>query len=40
MARGKLEVIVAKQRQGDIGTARMKFNPATNVIWGEQNPWQ
>lgn len=40
LAKGKLEVIVAKQRQGDIGTARMKFNPATNVIWEEQNPWQ
>lgn len=32
-ARGKLEIIVAKQRQGDIGTAHMKFNPALNVIW-------
>lgn len=28
-----LEVIVAKQRQGEIGTARMRFNAATNLIW-------
>jgi replicative DNA helicase len=32
-ARGKLEIIVAKQRQGEIGTAHMKFNPALNLIW-------
>ena len=31
--KGKLEVIVAKQRQGEIGTAHMRFNPATNMIW-------
>ena len=30
--RGELEVIVAKQRQGEIGTARMRFNPATNML--------
>lgn len=35
MAKGKLEVIVAKQRQGDIGTAHMRFNAATNLIWEE-----
>lgn len=33
LARNKLEIIVAKQRQGDIGTAHCRFNPATNVIW-------
>jgi replicative DNA helicase len=32
-AKNRLEVIVAKQRQGQIGTAHMKFNAATNVIW-------
>jgi replicative DNA helicase len=31
--KNRLEVIVAKQRQGDIGTAHMRFNAATNVIW-------
>jgi replicative DNA helicase len=36
-ARGRLEIIVAKQRQGEIGTAHMKFNPALNVIW--EDPW-
>lgn len=34
-ARNRLEVIVAKQRQGEIGTAHMMFNPALNVIWDE-----
>lgn len=34
--KGKLEVIIAKQRQGDIGTARMRFNAATNVLWDDQ----
>lgn len=29
----RLELIVAKQRQGDISTARCRFNPATNLIW-------
>lgn len=32
-ARNRLEVIVAKQRQGEIGTAHMRFNPALNLIW-------
>lgn len=32
-AKGKLELIVAKQRQGPIGTARLKINPALNRIW-------
>ena len=34
-ARNRLDVIVAKQRQGEIGTAHMMFNPALNVIWDE-----
>ena len=34
-ASNRLEIIVAKQRQGEIGTAHMMFNPATNVIWDE-----
>lgn len=32
-ARNKLEIIVAKQRQGQIGTAHLMFSAATNVIW-------
>lgn len=28
-----LEIIVAKQRMGQIGTAHVKFAPATNLIW-------
>lgn len=32
-ARNRLEVIVAKQRQGEIGTAHMRFSAASNVIW-------
>ncbi len=31
--RNKLELIVAKQRQGAIGTAHVRFNPALNLIW-------
>lgn len=31
--RNKLEIIVAKQRQGEIGTAHVRFNPALNLIW-------
>lgn len=34
-ARNRLEIIIAKQRQGEIGTAHMMFNPAMNVIWDE-----
>lgn len=34
-ARNRLEIIVAKQRQGEIGTAHMMFSPAMNVIWDE-----
>lgn len=32
-ARNRLEIIVAKQRQGEIGTAHVRFNPALNLIW-------
>lgn len=32
-ARNRLEVIVAKQRQGEIGTAHLRCNPALNLIW-------
>lgn len=35
-ARNQLELIVAKNRGGEIGTARVKFNPALNVIWESQ----
>lgn len=35
-AKNRLEIIVAKQRQGEIGTARVRFNPATNLIWEDQ----
>lgn len=34
--RNCLEIIVAKQRQGAIGTAHVKFNPALNLIWENQ----
>lgn len=32
-ARNRLEIIVAKQRQGPIGTAHVGFNPALNKLW-------
>lgn len=32
-ARNRLDIIVAKQRQGEIGTARVRFNPALNLVW-------
>jgi replicative DNA helicase len=32
-SRNKLELIVAKQRQGEIGTAHVMFNPAINRVW-------
>lgn len=32
-ARHRLEMIVAKQRQGKIGTAHVRCNPASNRIW-------
>lgn len=31
--RNRLEIIVAKQRQGAIGTAHVRCNPALNLIW-------
>lgn len=31
--KNRLEIIVAKQRQGEIGTAHVKFSPALNLIW-------
>ncbi len=31
--RNRLEIIIAKQRQGAIGTAKLHFNPALNLIW-------
>lgn len=31
--RNRLEIIIAKQRQGEIGTAHVRFNPALNLIW-------
>ena len=34
-AQGRLEIIVAKQRQGRVGTAKMRFNPALNLIWDD-----
>ncbi|MEF9606138.1 hypothetical protein O4J55_28965, partial [Paracoccus sp. PXZ] len=34
-ARGKLEVIVAKQRMGETGTARCRCALATNSVWGD-----
>ncbi len=34
-ARNRLEIIIAKQRQGEIGTARVRFNPALNLIWSD-----
>lgn len=32
-ARNKLELIVAKQRGGQVGTAHVMFNPAINRVW-------
>ena len=33
--RNRLEIIVAKQRQGATGTAVVRFNPAINLVWEE-----
>jgi len=33
--RNRLDIIVAKQRQGAIGTAHVRCNPALNLIWEE-----
>ena len=35
-SRNRLEIIVAKQRQGEVRTAHVRFNPATNLIWSER----
>ena len=35
-SRNRLDLIVAKNRGGRIGTATAKMNPATNVIWEDQ----
>lgn len=35
-AKNRLEIIVAKQRQGEIGTAHLRFNPALNTIWEDR----
>ena len=32
-ARNRLDIIVAKQRQGETGTVRVRFNPALNLLW-------
>lgn len=34
--RGRMEIIVSKQRQGEIGTVHVGFNAATNFIWDEE----
>lgn len=35
-AKNRLEIIVAKQRQGEIGTAHVRFNPAWNLLWEDR----
>lgn len=35
-SRNRLEIIVAKQRQGEVRTAHVRFNPATNLIWSDR----
>jgi replicative DNA helicase len=37
-ARNRLDLIVAKQRQGEIGTASVMMNAATNLIWEDPAP--
>lgn len=32
-ARHRIEIIIAKQRQGAVGTAHLRCNPAANKIW-------
>lgn len=34
-ARNRLEIIVAKHRQGEIGTAHVRCNVALNLVWGD-----
>lgn len=36
-SRNRLEIIVAKQRQGEVRTAHVRFNPATNLIWSDRH---
>jgi replicative DNA helicase len=36
-ARHRLDVIVAKQRQGRVGTAHLRCNPAINRVWDERD---
>lgn len=35
-ARGKLDIIVAKQRMGEVGTAKCRCALATNSVWGDE----
>lgn len=35
-AHNRLEIIVGKQRQGPVGVAHMRFNPALNLIWSDR----
>lgn len=35
--RNRMEIIVAKQRQGEIGTAHCRFNPALNLVWEDRH---
>lgn len=35
-ARHRVDVIVAKQRQGAVGTARLRCNVATNMLWEDR----
>lgn len=35
-SRNRLEIIVAKQRQGEVKTAHVRFAPATNMIWEDR----
>lgn len=35
-ARGRLDIIVAKQRQGETGTAHVMFAPSTGAIWEDE----
>lgn len=36
--RNRLDIIVAKQRQGEIGTAKVRCNVALNLIWSDWKP--
>lgn len=39
-SRNKMEIIVAKQRMGEIGTVHVGFNPATNFLWDQERRGQ